>query len=85
MPRAPSKQVLERALLELLEQRGPATACPSEVARAVGGEHWRDLMPSVRDVAAELQAAGTIDVCQRGRVVKLADAKGPIRLRLRTS
>ncbi len=83
MARAPSKQALERAVLELLDQRGTATACPSEVARAVGGEHWRDLMQKVRDVAAKLQAAGKIDVYQRGRPVKLSEAKGPIRLRTR--
>lgn len=70
-------------MLALLDQRGTATACPSEVARALGGEHWRPLMEPVREAAAALQRAGRIDAFQRGRRVRVAEAKGPIRLRTR--
>lgn len=72
---------LETAILELLAARGTATACPSEVARRVGGTAWRDLMQPVRDAAAKLQARGVIDVYQRGRPVSIQTVKGPIRLR----
>ncbi len=74
---------IEKAILELLADRGTATACPSEVARKLGGTTWRALMQPVRDVAAKLQDRGIIDVYQRGRPVQLRDAKGPIRLRAR--
>jgi hypothetical protein len=73
---------LGEAILTLLDQRRPgATLCPSEVARAVGGASWRDLMEPVRSAARELVAAGSIEVTQRGRVVDLDAAKGPVRLR----
>lgn len=66
---------------ELLRERGTATACPSEVARKVGGVGWRSQMQAVRAVAAALQRKGLIDAYQHGRPVDIARAKGPIRLR----
>ncbi len=70
-------------MLALLSKRGTATACPSEVAREIGGTSWRAQMPSVRAAAIRLQARGKVDVYQRGRPVKLAKARGPVRLRSR--
>ena len=55
--------------------------CPSEVARALGGEQWRELMPAVRAVAFELQAAGEVRVTQKSRVVD-ATARGAIRVQI---
>ncbi len=76
---------LADAILELLDERAPgATICPSEAARAVGtSERWRDLMEPARHAAAGLVAAGEVEVTQRGEVVDLATARGPIRLRRR--
>jgi hypothetical protein len=72
-----------RAILELLEQRDPGkTICPSDAARALGGEDgFRPLMDLVREAAGELVAAGRIEVTQGGAPVALDRAKGPIRLR----
>jgi hypothetical protein len=73
---------LERAVLELLQQRArDATICPSEVARQVGGEQWRDLMEPTRAAARRLVAAGRVEVLQGGHVVDPSTAKGPIRIR----
>jgi hypothetical protein len=75
---------LEAAILALLSARARgATACPSEVARAEGGEDWRALMEPVREAARRLVAAGKVDILQGGRVVDPSTAKGPLRLRLR--
>jgi Protein of unknown function (DUF3253) len=54
--------------------------CPSDVARTVGGNGWRRLMPAVREVAADLADEGVIEVRQRGEVVDITTAKGPVRL-----
>ena len=71
-----------RAILELLAQRDPEkTICPSEAARLVAGAEHRERMPAVRDAARELVAEGEIVVTQRGEVVDLDAARGPIRLR----
>lgn len=78
---------LEASILDLLSRRAAgATICPSEAARAVGGDTddaWRDLMESSRRAARRLVAAGEIEITQKGRVVDPSTAKGPIRLRRR--
>lgn len=58
-----------------------ATMCPSEAARAVGGDEWRELMEPARRAAGRLVAAGEVEITQGGEVVDLAAAKGPIRIR----
>ncbi len=74
---------LESSIRALLAIRaGGATICPSEAARAVGGEDWRALMEPARQAARRLVAAGEIVITQRGQIVDPSTAKGPIRLRL---
>ncbi|WP_405705712.1 DUF3253 domain-containing protein [Streptomyces xanthophaeus] len=76
---------LERAILELLERRGPtATICPSDAARAVhagDGDGWRALMEPARRAARRLVAAGEVEITQAGRAVEPTRARGPIRIR----
>jgi hypothetical protein len=73
----------ERKIAELLAEREPGrTICPSEAARALDEEGFRDLMPLVRDAAGRMAARGELEVTQRGEVVDVAEARGPIRLRL---
>lgn len=73
---------LEVAILHLLDRRaGGSTICPSEAARAIGGDTWRQLMEPARAAGRRLHAAGLVEVLQRGRVVDPSSARGPIRLR----
>ncbi|WP_423919633.1 DUF3253 domain-containing protein [Frigoribacterium sp. 2-23] len=73
---------LERTIDSLLDQRAhDATICPSEAARAVGGDDWRDLMEPARRAARRLVAAGQAEITQKGAVVDPSTAKGPIRIR----
>jgi hypothetical protein len=73
---------LETAITDLLDRRATgATICPSEAARAVGGEDWRPLMEDARAAACRLVAAGRVEITQGGRVVDPSTAKGPIRIR----
>ena len=73
---------LEAAILTLLASRGvTCTICPSEAARAVGGDGWRELMEPARQAARRLVARGEIVIVQQGHVVDPSEAKGPIRLR----
>ena len=75
-------RVLERTIDELLDQRRPgATICPSEAARAVDPDGWRELMSAARAAAGRLVAAGQAEVTQRGEVVDVATARGPVRIR----
>ncbi len=73
---------LERAIEELLDERRPdASICPSEAARAVDPEGWRELMPEARAAAGRLAAAGEVEVTRGGEVVDVASARGPVRVR----
>jgi hypothetical protein len=74
-------EALEAAIRHLLAERtAGATICPSEAARAVGGDDWRDLMQPAREAAARLVGRGEMLVTQGGRVVDPATAAGPIRI-----
>ena len=74
---------LRSAILDMARERGPAkTICPSDAARAVGGEQWRDLMDDARDIARELARAGDVEISQKGEVLDPdATWRGPIRIR----
>ncbi len=73
---------LEATLRELLAARPRgASVCPSEVARAVRPEAWRELMERTRSAARRLVAAGEVEICQGGRAVDPSTARGPVRVR----
>ncbi|WP_285591374.1 DUF2256 and DUF3253 domain-containing protein [Actinomycetospora sp. NBRC 106378] len=75
-------RALETTIVELLDRRAAGkTICPSEAAKQVGGDGWRDLMEPARRAARRLVDAGTIEITQQGHVVDPSTAKGPIRLR----
>ena len=69
--------------LTLARHRAPDhTICPSDVARAIGGEGWRSLMEPVREVVRDLARAGEVVVTQRGEVLDPDRPwKGPVRIR----
>jgi len=78
-------QRLRATILELARERGPAkTICPSDAARAIGGDDWRDLMDDARDVARALAREGLVDVTQKGDALDPDGTwRGPIRIRIR--
>lgn len=78
-----NREQARRTILALLEQRDPGkTICPSDAARALGGDDgFRPLMDLVRAAAAELVSDGQVEVTQHGEPVDLDRARGPIRLR----
>jgi len=66
---------------ELLSERGEGKSiCPSEVARALGGDTWREVMDAVREVAATRAESGDLKVTRKGRTVDARNRGGPIRL-----
>lgn len=74
---------LEQTIRALLAQRAAtSTICPSDAARAVSPDDWRDLMEPARRAARRLVAAGEVDITQAGHVVDPSTAKGPIRVRV---
>ena len=80
-----SEQRLKTTIVELARDRGPSSSiCPSDAARAVGGDDWRDLMEQAREAARELAREGAVVVTQKGEALDPDAAwRGPIRIRIR--
>ena len=79
----PMRQRLSSSIRALAERRGTRSSiCPSDAARAIGGEGWRDLMGDTYEVAGELAKDGSVEITQGGRVLD-PDGEwcGPIRIR----
>ena len=75
-------QALESAIESLLDSRSRgASICPSEAARLVGGESWRDLLERSRQAARRLAAQGRVVITQGSTIVDPSTARGPIRIR----
>jgi uncharacterized protein DUF3253 len=73
---------LEQVILRLLSQRSvQGSICPSDAARAAQPQGWRALMDEARAAAGRLAGRGEVDVTQGGRVVDIAAARGPVRIR----
>ncbi len=73
---------LENTIRSLLASRAATSSiCPSDAARAVSDDGWRDLMEPARRAARRLVAQGEAEITQGGSVVDPSTARGPIRIR----
>ncbi len=74
---------LRAAILALAGHRGPdSSICPSDAARAIGGQDWRDLTEQSRRIAFELACGSDVEITQRGAAVDPnRPPRGPIRIR----
>lgn len=79
-----SAQEIRATIEAMVEARGAdKTVCPSEVARAIGGQDerkWRLLMAPIRTEAVRLAGEGRLTIRRKGRVVDPNDFKGIYRL-----
>lgn len=77
---------IEAELLRVAAERAPdKTACPSEVARLVGGGHpdqWGPLMQPVRRIAVRLANEGRLVITRKGKPVDPNDFRGVYRVGL---
>ncbi|MCU0672044.1 MAG: DUF2256 and DUF3253 domain-containing protein [Myxococcota bacterium] len=72
---------IEALLLELVDARGAGkTICPSEVARALRPDEWREWMERVRQAARRLVTRGELAIYQGGHVVDPDHARGALRI-----
>jgi hypothetical protein len=81
---SPVDRQLEETIRRLLAARAlSSTICPSDAARAVSPDAWRELMEPARRAARRMVEAGEVDITQGGTVVDPYRVKGPIRIRRR--
>lgn len=80
----PIRERLEAAIRALAAHRGAdSSTCPSDAARAVGGDDWRSVMDDAREIARDLAKSGDVEITQHGEVVDPgSDWRGPIRIRI---
>ena len=71
---------LAATIRTLLRHRDGSTICPSDAARAVGGPQWRDVVTLVREVAHDLAEQRVVVVTQKGEIVDVREARGPVRI-----
>lgn len=70
-------------ILELSAKRGKdKTICPSEVARILWPEDWRNYMEKIRKTAFALRDEGKVVITQKGNEVSGNEVAGPIRIRI---
>lgn len=81
-PLAERDEIAEAILTSVRKRGAGKTLCPSEVARRLAPEAWRDLMPDVRAVAADLADQGRVVITQKGERVCVITTRGPIRIGL---
>ena len=78
-----SEDVIETAILSLLEKAGPEKSiAPADAAREVFPNNWRDRMRHVRNAAIHLARQGKIVVLRKGKPVDHENFKGVYRLAL---
>ena len=71
------------AILSLVTARGQGkTICPSEAARRIEPDAWRDLMPAVHQEARRLALEGAVTIYRSGAPVDPHTVKGVYRLGL---
>jgi hypothetical protein len=77
---------IEATMLALAQERGPGkTLGPTDIARALGGDHpegWGPLMQPIRRVAVRLMKEGRIVIVRKGRPVDPEDFRGVYRIAL---
>lgn len=75
---------IKNSHIKFAEERGfDKTYCPSEVARELFPENWREMMEEVREIGDELIREGKLEILQKGVVQENVSThiKGPIRFR----
>ncbi|MEC7801619.1 MAG: DUF3253 domain-containing protein [Verrucomicrobiota bacterium] len=76
-------KLIRARLLEFARKRGKSkTFCPSEIARSIDKENWRDLMHSVKLEGKKMVNENLLQCTQKGKPLDPLHAKGPIRFGL---
>ncbi|WP_412469158.1 DUF3253 domain-containing protein [Pedobacter sp. KLB.chiD] len=76
------KQKIAERILMVTGQRGAdKSTCPSEIARMLFPDHWRNHMETVMEVAIGLCVDGKISITQKGKAVDVEKIKGPVRIK----
>ena len=74
---------ISETILSMADERGPEkSTCPSEVARRLFPDDWRNHMNEVVDEAIELHNQAKVVITQKGLPIDVNHIKGPIRIKI---
>jgi len=74
---------IETTILSTAMHRGAEkSTCPSEIARILFPDGWREHMKDVRRVAIDLHNKGSVVITQKGKPVDVENIKGPVRIKI---
>lgn len=66
-------------------ERGPEkSTCPSEIARMLFPDNWREYMRDILSAAIDLHRQGKVLITQGGRPVDVDHIKGPVRIKVKS-
>ncbi len=75
------KEIRDEILRLLMIDSKGASICPTDVARSLRPQ-WRQWMPLVKEIAADMARDREIEVVYQDKVVDIETVKVPVRLRL---
>ncbi|GAA3957170.1 hypothetical protein GCM10022246_08760 [Pedobacter ginsengiterrae] len=74
---------IQAAILRIATQRGSQkSTCPSEIARMLFPNDWRNHMKDVVNEAIQLHHDGRVLITQKSKPVDIDHIKGPVRIKL---
>jgi len=74
---------ISATILSVAKQRGSEkSTCPSEIARMLFPDDWREHMKDVVEVAIDLHHKNMVAITQKGIPIDVAHIKGPIRIKI---
>ena len=74
---------ISETILSMADERGPEkSTCPSEVARRLFPDDWRNHMKEIVDEAIELHNQAKVVITQKGLPIDVNHIKGPIRIKI---
>ncbi|QRR02474.1 DUF3253 domain-containing protein [Dyadobacter sandarakinus] len=76
------EKIATTILATAMHRGAEKSTCPSEIARMLFPDDWRNHMKEVREVAIELHNKGSVVITQKGVPVDVEHIKGPVRIRI---
>lgn len=74
---------ISETILSVAKQRGTEkSTCPSEIARMLFPDNWRNHMKDVVNTAIDLHNCGKVLITQKGLPVDVNQIKGPVRIKI---
>lgn len=77
------KQIETTILSTAIHRGAEKSTCPSEIARMLFPDGWRQHMKDVLAVAIDLHNKGSVVITQKGTTVDVKNIKGPVRIRVK--